>query len=131
LKSRIVVWTIVGVLVLLGLIFILSAPKGAPGGQVTLERVKQEAAQTATQLDRLAARLAEVQKTAAPGADTSKGLGEAGRLLAQAREKLGQITQVQDGKQAESVLSDAKQFVRRARRIIELAGAPAVKAPGF
>ncbi len=120
MKSRIVVWTLVGVAVLVGVIVILTVPKAPRGPRVTLDLMKTDASQAEFQLDRLVARIAEAKKTTAPGAAASKSLDEADRLLAQAREKLGQVKQATDLKLAEPLLRDARQMLRRARRAIEV-----------
>jgi hypothetical protein len=121
LKSRFVVWTLVGVLVIIGVVVIATAPKPMRGPKVTLDTVKSGAAQAETQLDRLVVRVAEARKAAAPGAAPSKGLEEADRLLAQAREKLGQVRQATDLKQGQLLLVDGRQMLRRARRAVEVA----------
>jgi hypothetical protein len=131
LKSRIVVWTIVGVLVLIGVVVIATAQKSPRGPKVTLDVIRSEAVQAETQLDRLVARTAEARKAVAPGVAPSRSLDEADRLLAQAREKLGQAKQATDLRQAELLLIDGRRMLREARRAVELATRGASKPRGL
>ena len=120
MKSRILVWSLVGVVVIIGAIVILTAPKTGPGPRVTSDALKREAAQAETQLDRLVARLEARRKTTPPGAST-EAFGEADRLLAEAREKLGQAKQATDLKETRQLLIEAREALRKARRAVELA----------
>ena len=83
------------------------------------------------QLGRLDARLVEVRKAPASGIDTAKTLGEAERLLAQAREKLVQLRQATEMKQAEPMLVNVNQTIRKARRALELASPKRTMPGGF
>jgi len=131
LKSRIVIWTIVGILVLLGVVLIATGRKSPRVPKVTLDLARSEAAKAEMQLDRLGARIAEARKTTAPGATPNQGLEEAERLLAQAREKLGQVKQAGDLKQAEALLIESRQMLRSARRAVELATKAASRPHGL
>jgi hypothetical protein len=131
LKSRFLVWTLVGVIVIIGVVVIATSPKPIRGPKMTLDLVKSQAAQAETQIDRLVARTAEARKAMAPGATPNRGLEEADRLLAQAREKLDQAKQATDLKQGESLLIDGRQTLRRARRAVEVATKTASKPHGM
>jgi hypothetical protein len=131
LKSRIVIWTVVGVAALAGVIFLVSAPKAAGKAGLSLDTVKRQAVETEAQLDRLAARVVEVRKAPAPGIDTAKTLGEAELLLAQAREILAELKQATSLKQAEPMLVEAKQGIRKARRALQLASPRRAMPGGF
>lgn len=131
MKSRIVIWTIVGILVLLGVVLIATGRKSPRVPKVTLDLARSEAAKAEMQLDRLGARIAEARKTTAPGATPNQGLEEAERLLAQAREKLGQVKQAGDLKQAEALLIESRQMLRSARRAVELATKAASRPHGL
>jgi len=121
LKSRLVVWTLVGIIVIIGVIVVATAPKTARGPKVTFDMVKNETAKVETQIDRLAVRIADARKALSRSAAPTDGLDEADRLLAQAREKLGQAKQAADLKQAEPLLIDGRQTLRKARRVFEVA----------
>ncbi|MCX6840910.1 MAG: hypothetical protein NTX53_01245 [candidate division WOR-3 bacterium] len=131
MKSRFLVWTLVGVLVVIGVVAIATSPKSTPVPKVTLDLVKSGAVQAETQLDRLAVRVAEAKKAAAPGAVPDRRLEEADGLLAQAREKLGQVKQATDVRQAEVLLVDGRKMLRRARRAVELATKTASRPHGM
>lgn len=131
MKSRIVVWTLVGIIVLIGVVVVATAPKTARAPKVTLDLVKSEAVKVETQIDRLAARIADARKTLSRAAAPTDGLDEADGLLAQAREKLGQAKQATDLKQAEPLLIDGRQLVRQARRAVEVATKSVSKPRGM
>jgi len=131
LKSRLVVWILVGIIVLIGVVVVVTSPKPARGPRVTIDLVKSEAAKAEVQLDRLVARIAEGRKAVAPGAVPNSGLDEADRLLAQAREKLGQARQATNLKQAEPLLIDGRELLRRARRAVEVATRSGSKPRGM
>jgi len=119
-KSRILVWSLVGIVVIVGAIVVLTAPKTSRDPKVTSEALKGEAEEAQTQLDRLVARLEARRKTIPPGAG-AEALGEADRLLAEAREKLAQVKQATDLKDTRQLLIEARQVLRKARRAVELA----------
>ena len=120
MKSRILVWSLVGIVVIIGAIVILTAPKTARGPKLTADMMKSEVAREETQLDRLVARSAEGRKSVKPGGSTEQ-LDEADRLLAEARDKLGQAKQATDVKEAQQLLLDGREALQKARRAVELA----------
>jgi len=130
LKSRIIVWTLVAIVVIIGVIAVLTAPKTSSGPKVTADALKSELVEAETQLERLVARTAERRKSVAPGAGTER-LDEADRLLAEAREKLGQAKQATDDKETRQLLIDGRETLRKARRAVELATKPSSRPPGM
>lgn len=122
--SRILVWSLVGIVVVIGVIVIATSPKRkASGPKITLEMVKSEAADAEAQLDRLVARLDARRKVTARGAD-AEAFDEADRLLAQARDKLGQVKEAVDLKEARQLMVEARETLRKARRAVQLATKP-------
>ncbi len=130
MKSRIIVWSLVVVVAIIGVIVIATAPKAARGPKMTLEIVKSGVAEAEAQLDRLVARLDARRKSTAPGID-SEAFDEADRLLAEAREKLGQAREATDIKQARQLLIEGRDVLRTARRAVVLATKPARRPSGF
>jgi vacuolar-type H+-ATPase subunit H len=130
-KSRILVWSLVGIVVLVGVIVIATAPKRkAMGSKMTLEVVKSEVADAEVQLDKLVARLEARRKATRAGAN-AEASGEADRLLAEAREKLGQAKQATDLMEARQLLKEARPVLRKARRAVELATKPTSRPSGM
>jgi hypothetical protein len=129
-KSRILVWSLVGIVVIIGAIVVVTSPKNTRGPKLTPEIVKREAARAEIQLDRLVVRLDARRKATAPGAGT-EAFGEADRLLAEAREKLGQVKQATDLKEAHQFLIEGREALRKARRAVELATKPRSRPPGM
>jgi hypothetical protein len=130
-KSRILVWSLVGIVAIIGVIVIAKAPKKkASGPKITLDVVKSDAADAEVQLDRLVARLDARRKSVPPGAG-GEAFDEADRLLAEAREQLGQALEATDVKQARQSLIEGRQALRKARRAVELATKPARRPSGM
>ncbi|GEM_PF-956851 len=131
MKSRILVWSLVGIVVIVGVIVIATAPKRqASGPKVTLDVVKSEVAAAEGQLNRLVARLDARRKAVRPGTDT-QAFDEADRLLAEARDQLGQASQATELKEARQLMVAARAAVRKARRAVELATKPASGPQGM
>ena len=130
MKSRIVVWTLVAIVVIIGVIVVLTAPKTSRGSKATAEALKTEVAREETQLDRLVARAADTRKSVKPGG-SMEHFDEADRLLAEARDKLGQAKQATDIKEAQQSLIDGREALRKARRAVQLATKPASRPPGM
>lgn len=130
MKSRFLVWGLVGIVAIIGVIAVATAPKAARGRKMTLDAVKSGVAEAEAQLDGLVARLDARRKSAAPGTDT-EAFDEADRLLEEAREKLGQAREATDIKQARQLLIEGRQAVRTARRAVVLATKPARRPSGF
>jgi len=129
-KSRILVWSLVGIVAIIGVIAVATAPKAARGPKMTLETVRSEVVEAEAQLDRLVARLDARRKSTGPGTDTEAS-DEADQLIAEAREKLGQARDATDIKQARQLLIEGRQVLRTARRAVVLATRPARRPSGF
>ncbi|HTW92100.1 MAG TPA: hypothetical protein VMH22_10370 [bacterium] len=127
--SRYIVWALVGIVVIVGIVLFVTAPKKAPASKLTLDLVKSGVADADTQMGRLVARADAARRHIAPGAG-SQSLVEADSLLAQAREKLGQADTATDLKQATQLLTDGRVALRKARRAVELATKPGSRPPG-
>jgi hypothetical protein len=128
LKSGIIVWSLVAVVVIIGVVLVLTAPKTSRGFKAGPAATKSEVAKAEAQLDKLAARAAVLRKSVAPGA-TTEHLDEADRLLAEARDKLGQAKQATDTKDAQKLLIEGRESLRKARRAVELGMKPTSKPP--
>lgn len=121
MKSRILVWSLVGIVVIVGVIVVATSPKrNTLGPKITLDMVKSEAADAESQLNRLVARLDARRKTTPKGADAT-AFDEADRLLAQARDKLGQVKEAVELKEARQLMAEARGTLRKARRAVEVA----------
>lgn len=130
MKSRIIVWSLVGLVAVIGVIVIATAPKAARGPKMTLDLVKNEAAEAEAQLDRLVARLDARRKSTAPGTGV-EAFDEADRLLVEARDKIGQARQATGVKQARQLLIEGREVLRTARRAVVVATKPARRPSGF
>jgi hypothetical protein len=128
LKSRIIVWSIVGVLVVAAVVFLLARPRLPQTPRMTAERLQKSADRTELQVNRLAARLVAARNVPPPGLDQARAI-EADRLLTEARSKLGEARQSSDVKQGEALLRNVKVVLRKARRELELASKGAVVRP--
>jgi hypothetical protein len=122
---------LVGIIVLVGVLVIATAPKTARGSKVTLDMVKSEAAKADAQIDRLAVRIVDARKVLSRRAAPTDGLDEADRLLAQAREELSQARKAPDLEQGQQSLIDGRQMLRKARRAVEVATKSVSKPHGM
>ena len=120
MKSRVIIWSVVGIFVIAGVVFVLSKPKTPGAARLTPERLNNAVSQTEVQVNRLSGRLVAARSAGQPLAQPAKA-DEADRLLTEAREKLAQLKQVTDLKQGEAQLRAVKTAVREARRALELA----------
>lgn len=120
MKSRVIIWSVVGIFVIAGVVFVLSKPKTPGAARLTPERLNNAVSQTEVQVNRLSGRLVAARSAGQPLAQPAKA-DEADRLLTEAREKLAQLKQVTDLKQGEAQLRAVKKAVREARRALELA----------
>jgi len=127
-KTRIIVWAVVGLLVVAGVVFIIATSGGRATAKKTLEGYANQAQRTSRELDRLVERADAARAGAALGPDAEAGLQEMSRFEAEARAKLEQIQSAKDTKQAEQLLREAKESVQSARRALELAVPP--RRPG-
>ena len=123
MKSRLLVWSLVGVVVIIGAIVVLTAPKSKKGPEVTPDLLTNEVARAESQLERLVARLDAGRKTA-PGS-ASEAFDEADQLLAEARERIRQAKQATDPAEIRRLLTEGRDTLRKARRAVELAVKPA------
>lgn len=123
MKSRIIVWSLVAIVVIVGLLVVLNAPKTSRGPKVAKDMIGVEVARAEAQLDRLAARAADQRKSLKPGAGNER-LDEADGLLALARDRFSQAKKSADADEAQQLLGEGSKSLRKARRALELASKP-------
>ncbi len=120
MKSRVIVWTIVGLAVIAGLVFIFATPNRTRTPKLTLERLQTEAARLEPAVERTGRRVAEARKNAKSG-EAEAQLGQIDRQLAEARQLLADVRSAGDVKTAEEKLRAARQLMRSLRRETETA----------
>lgn len=124
MKTRIIVWALVGLVVIGAGVFFVATSAKRPAMRKTLEAFRSEADRTARQLDRLAERQAGIRAGAALSPELEQKLDEASRLSNEARAKLEQVRSAANEGQAEALLREAKQLVRKVRRAVGIASGP-------
>lgn len=120
MKGRVFIWTIVGIIVVAGVVFILSKPRVPGAEKMTTDDLRRGISQSEVQLNRLSAKLVAARGAVPPPANAAK-VEETDKLLSEARSKLTQLKQVADLKQGGTQLREIKQTIRQARRALELA----------
>ncbi len=115
MKSRVVVWTIIGLVVVVGLVFVLSTPSRPRGPKMTVERMQAQAAQVEAQAERLARRVSEARRSLTDTESLAK-LDQIDVQLNQARQALAGVREATDMKKAEAHLRNARQTMRSIRR---------------
>jgi len=121
MRTRVIVWTIAGLLVVAGVIFLLATSRGTPPVEITLDKVKDAAAERIGQLDTLAAEVAQAKEAPPPGVDVGSLFAETERLIAEARTKLQQAGEAANVKQGYDSLRAGQELAREARRAFQLA----------
>lgn len=130
MKGRIALWSVIGLMVIAGVIF-LTSPCSRPLPGVTLEKVKSDAATALRQADGLSARLAELEKSFGPAGDPTGNVANARQFIAEGRGLLEKAASATESKSAVDDLSSAKQSFQKARRALKLAGKSRQPPRGF
>ncbi len=122
MKARIILWSVVGLLVILGIVLIVATSGRRPTVRKTLESVQLHADRTYRQLERIRVSVDSLRASAQSSPDMAQKLEEFDRLVAAAKEKLEQVKSATTVRDAENWLREAKELVRQARRKSELIG---------
>lgn len=122
MKARIILWSAVGILVILGIVLIVATSGRRPTVRKTLENVQLHAERTYRQLERVRLGVDSLRARAQSNPEMVQKLEEFDRLVAAAKEKLEQIKSATTVRDAENWLREAKELVRQARRKSQLIG---------
>ncbi|GEM_PF-891796 len=117
MKLRVVVWLIVGIIVVIGTLFLLLTGKSSRGKKVTLEDLKRQAARTETTVNDLTARLAQAKAIPLPP-EKSRYINEIENNLTQARELVAKTKTSTGIREAEESLRKAHRLIRQSRRML-------------
>lgn len=119
MKSRIIVWSAVGLSAVLVLVLIVTTSKRVPV-QKTLEDFQAQAERVSRQVDRIAAEADRVRIARQADPAATQGLEELSRLVRETRAKLDLVKSATTIREAEVQLTNAKKLVRQARRQLQL-----------
>lgn len=132
MKGRVIIWTIVALVVVVGVVFVASPRTRRPATRsLTLEMVRADAVQSLFQVERMEKRLADARKLAPAGTDLGPAASEATQQLADVRARLDQLAKATDLKASEAALRDVKQLLGKARRNVEIAAKSKASTPGL
>lgn len=126
MKTRILVWVIVGLLAVAGVIFLIATGNRPAGVAVTLERVQQQAVRKAGDFDDLEQEMTAAQAQL-PGVDFAK----VGELIAEGRAGIEQVRAAADIKDAEESLRQAQDKYTAARRALKATTKKETRAGGL
>ncbi len=116
MKTRVVVWTVAGLLVVAGVVFLLATSRRTPPVEISLPRIQQNAADRLAELEEFADEVAATKDAMASEIDAEVEFAPVERLIAQAREKLQAAAGAQQAPAAYDALREAQEFIREARR---------------
>ncbi|MCL6466385.1 MAG: hypothetical protein K6T77_06505 [candidate division WOR-3 bacterium] len=123
MKLRVVVWLIVGIVVVIGSLFLVLTGKSSRGKKVTIEDLKRQAARTETTVNALTARLAQAKAIPLPP-EKSRYIAEIENNLTQARELVEKTKNSTGIREAEESLRKAHRLIRQTRRLLREATSP-------
>jgi len=125
-KTRVIVWTVVAVLVLLVVVLVLGpGRRSRPVPKVTLGELQQRAAAVEAKLTEQAA---EIVRLKAAAVSSPQALADAEKLLAEANALVGRVKAADNVRRADADLRSAHRLVTRLNR--ELRRAVKAKRPG-
>lgn len=127
MKLRVIIWTVVGILVIAGTIFIITGSR-ASQRRITLKELKLQAERTEAGINQLAARLAQA-KAVPLSPEASQRLDSVETLLNTARTLLEQAKTENEPRAVEEKLRTIHRMLTRARRQIRIATRPQLPTP--
>ncbi len=130
MKTRVVVWAVVGILVVAGIIFLVATSRKAPHVRMDLDSVKAQAVRALDKLGRLEKEVAQAKAAMPPGSDPARQFADADSLLAKTRAGLEQVEGLEGMNEAYEQLRKTKELMRTARRAVKLAVKPKRSARG-
>ena len=116
MKTRILVWTIVGLLVIAGVIFLVTSSRRSPDVVKDLVSIKEQATQIGGKLDILQRNADDLREGMPPGVDYTAELDSVDSLIVQTRGELDRILETDDVNEAYDKLSGARKMLRDSRR---------------
>ncbi|NPV13832.1 hypothetical protein HPY86_02740 [candidate division WOR-3 bacterium] len=123
MKLRVVVWLVVGIVVVIGVLFLILTGKSTRSKKVTLEDLKRQATRTETTVNELTARLAQAKAVPLPP-EKKQLLSEVENNLNQARELVHKTKNSTNLREAEEALRKAHRLIRQSRRLLREATNP-------
>ncbi len=115
MQTRTVVWSLVGLVILVGVIFLVSTRK-APATQLTVENIREQAARVSSKLDKLEQDITTARGQLPKGFDPTVKFGAVESLLGRARAAVDQVGTAEDAKQAYAGLKEARQLLSECTR---------------
>ncbi|UCG42332.1 MAG: hypothetical protein JSU73_10725 [candidate division WOR-3 bacterium] len=116
MKSRVVIWVIVGLVAVLGIVFLLATPRG-PRVRIDDKLVETQLAKSETKLAKLEEEIAQVKSGLAPGVAQGEKWAELDRLAAEAHAKINEVKAEQGAKAAYARLREAQEAIADTRRM--------------
>jgi hypothetical protein len=115
MKSRVVVWVIVGLVVVAGIIFLLVTPRG-PRVRVDEKTVEAQLVKSEGKLAKLEEEIAQVKSALPQGSPMEAEFGELDKLVSEAHAKVNEVKAAEGVKASYAKLREAQQTISDARR---------------
>jgi hypothetical protein len=115
MKSRVVIWVIVGLVAVVGIVFLLATPRG-PGVRVDDKMVETQLAKSEAKLAMLEEDIAQVKSGLQPGTAAGENWAELDRLVVEVQAKFNEVKAAHGTKAAYAKLREAQEALSDARR---------------
>ncbi|MGQ9678266.1 MAG: hypothetical protein ACUVUD_03185 [bacterium] len=123
MKLRVAVWLVVGIILIIGVLFLVLTGKSSQRKKVTLEDLKRQATRTESSINALTGRLAQAKAIPLPPEKTPL-LTENENILNRAREMVQKAKNSSDFRTAFESLREAHRLIRKSRRLLHKATTP-------
>ena len=115
MQTRTVVWSLVGLVILAGVVFLVSTRR-APATQLTVENIREQAARVGGKLDRLEQDIMTARGQLPQGVDPTEKFGAVESLFGQARAAVDRVGTAEEAKQAYAGLKEARNLLSECTR---------------
>ena len=115
MKSRVVIWIIVGLVAVAGIVYLLATPRG-PRIRIDDKMVETQLAKSEAKLARLEEEIAQAKSGLQPGTASGENWAELDRLVADIQAKFNEVKAARGAKAAYAKLREAQEALSDARR---------------
>lgn len=123
MKLRIIIWSIVGIVVIIGVLFLVLTGKNTRRVRVTLDDLKREAAKIERSINELNGRLAQARAVPLPP-EKNAALSQVESHLNQTQKLIENVKNSTDVRTANDALRQAHRLIRKCRRLLREATTP-------
>jgi len=119
MKTRVVVWAIVGLVVVAGVVFILTTSGKTPAVQKTLEMIQAQGTEVARDLDEVVQEAESLRQNLPQSPNVAPLFARFDSLRATAEHALQTLKTTEDAKQADRDLTEGRKATSEARQVFK------------